>query len=588
MKKGILLYFILATMPSSLLFSQSLLSADKIWDDDANPDYEWTNANNWNDDALPATNDDVFINNDFEANIASGDNITVESVALGADAAYTGGEPVDPGTVVNNTSGHLTIESGATLTTEKGGHEGSDGFHIEGVNGNESTLIVNGTLTILSDASGDGLDMKEYTSVVVGTTGILNVKARTKSGINTSDDITNSGIINITATSSCTDGIKFSGTVDGSKVINNSSASITIDGGGFMNYGINLNGDFTFDNFGTLTISGTTNNILEGDMTFNNYGTLAGNGVVDPKTFNADGSTISPGTSAIPIGKLTFDDPVNLSDIDLDIQINGAESNDTIEAGLIGGINITDATLNLSGTYTPVMGDEFVIIRNLSGNPITGTFIGLSEGATFTYKGVDLTISYVGGNGDEVTLLFPIPLPVELIDFSARTMESEVKLAWVTATETNNDFFSLERSLDGRTFEKIASITGSGNTNEISKYFYIDENPENGLNYYRLKQTDFDGQFSYSEIESVEFRDNKTIKIYPTLVDDIITVETDADADTELNLVVRDLAGRVFNSFDMQEKGNKMEISLSGLLPGNYFITIYNDQNIETFKFIKL
>ena len=194
----------------------------------------------------------------------------------------------------------------------------------------------------------------------------------------------------------------------------------------------------------------------------------------------------------------------------------------------------------------------------------------------------------IGGNDYDYDQLCTSALPVELIDFSARAMEKDVKLAWTTASEENNDYFTIERSTDGRTFEAVAMVQGNGTTTDISKYTFMDKNAENGLNYYRLKQTDFDGQFDYSDIKTVDLQIDQTIKVYPTFVSDVITVETGSDLNSELVLSIRDIAGREFESFLIPEKSTKAEFSLNNLPSGSYFLSIYNDDFVETLKFIKL
>jgi len=97
------------------------------------------------------------------------------------------------------------------------------------------------------------------------------------------------------------------------------------------------------------------------------------------------------------------------------------------------------------------------------------------------------------------------PLPIDLIDFKADAREKHVDLTWRTANEINNDYFTLERSQDGLSFEELAEIDGAGNSNIELSYSYQDKNPYYGVSYYRLKQTDFDGSVSYSSVERVEF-----------------------------------------------------------------------------------
>ncbi len=95
------------------------------------------------------------------------------------------------------------------------------------------------------------------------------------------------------------------------------------------------------------------------------------------------------------------------------------------------------------------------------------------------------------------------PIPVELISFTANASEGLVELSWITATETNNQGFEVQRSAGGGEFEAIAFVEGHGTTTETQTYSYSDRNVNVGSYSYRLKQIDFDGTFEYSdEIES--------------------------------------------------------------------------------------
>ena len=91
-------------------------------------------------------------------------------------------------------------------------------------------------------------------------------------------------------------------------------------------------------------------------------------------------------------------------------------------------------------------------------------------------------------------------LPVEIINFNATSDNDHIDLTWSTASENNNDYFTIEKSNDGINFESLANIDGAGNSNTLINYSYIDKNPFEGLNYYRLKQTDFNGNFIYSNV----------------------------------------------------------------------------------------
>ena len=109
-------------------------------------------------------------------------------------------------------------------------------------------------------------------------------------------------------------------------------------------------------------------------------------------------------------------------------------------------------------------------------------------------------------------------LPVELVSFTAKVTDGQVELRWTTATELNNDFFSIERAIDVEHFEVIGKpIPGNGTTSERSEYLAFDTAPVYGRAYYRLKQTDYDGQFTYSNLVVVDYDGPKfsSLHIYP-------------------------------------------------------------------------
>lgn len=95
------------------------------------------------------------------------------------------------------------------------------------------------------------------------------------------------------------------------------------------------------------------------------------------------------------------------------------------------------------------------------------------------------------------------PLPIRLLNFRAHPSEDKVEILWVTAEETNNDYFTIEKSRDGHFFELVTKIKGKRNSTSVNSYRFEDRFMFEGLSYYRLKQTDFDGRVTYSEIISV-------------------------------------------------------------------------------------
>jgi hypothetical protein len=109
-----------------------------------------------------------------------------------------------------------------------------------------------------------------------------------------------------------------------------------------------------------------------------------------------------------------------------------------------------------------------------------------------------------------------IPLPISLSLFTATCDDNEVLIEWTTVSETNNKDFTIERSIDGIHFSPLKSIEGYGNNLENRNYHFTDHHPLNGNNFYRLKQTDFDGNFSYSKVIKTHCRDDDNVfSVYP-------------------------------------------------------------------------
>jgi hypothetical protein len=106
-------------------------------------------------------------------------------------------------------------------------------------------------------------------------------------------------------------------------------------------------------------------------------------------------------------------------------------------------------------------------------------------------------------------------LPVELIDFSAMAEKEAVNLFWSTSSELNNDYFILEKSTDAVNFEQLAIVMGAGTSTDRHDYSFVDNNPNKGYNYYRVKNVDFDGTTSESPVIAISYNSAEQLSIYP-------------------------------------------------------------------------
>lgn len=172
------------------------------------------------------------------------------------------------------------------------------------------------------------------------------------------------------------------------------------------------------------------------------------------------------------------------------------------------------------------------------------------------------------------------PLPVEFTLFDALSRENDVLLDWVTASEKNNDYFELQRSSNGSNFEVIGQVKGAGTSNSPVSYSYSDIHPVSGLGYYRIRQVDFDGSYTYSDTRVVN-RD-KSIKwsLYPNPVSDgAIMIRFDAEVG-DLDYVLSDLQGRTLQYSRISPDYNKeFRIQLGNGMPSGYYLLEVRDQS---------
>ena len=166
-------------------------------------------------------------------------------------------------------------------------------------------------------------------------------------------------------------------------------------------------------------------------------------------------------------------------------------------------------------------------------------------------------------------------LPIELLNFNATvTNLDRIKLKWKTASEINNDYFTIERSNDGFDWEEIIIICGAGNSSSLLSYSVIDNDPINGMSYYRLKQTDFNGQFEYSNIRSVKIEKllSPKIEIYPNPTYNKITITGNSSELEQINIF--NALGQEISSFTTitEAKEEKFVLDLSNLTNGMYYI----------------
>lgn len=175
------------------------------------------------------------------------------------------------------------------------------------------------------------------------------------------------------------------------------------------------------------------------------------------------------------------------------------------------------------------------------------------------------------------TFLIGTALPLTWISFNAKAINKKVELDWITAQEINTDHFDIERSNDGIHFSKIGSVASSQNSSAESDYTFTDDNPINGISYYRLKQVDIDGNFTYSIIISAKVNTQLSVQIVGNPVHQNLHLEINGANGEVIPVWIIDASGKKYKTFAATD-GSK-QINMEDLSSGVYYL-LYQSGNI--------
>ncbi len=235
------------------------------------------------------------------------------------------------------------------------------------------------------------------------------------------------------------------------------------------------------------------------------------------------------------------------------------------------------ATYDIGGDYYfgEITAGETVLV-----GPIT-------DGESYTITAEDQN----GCTGETGASIDCEKLPVELLSFTGDAIAEGNLLKWVTATEIENDYFTLEHSADGNTFTEIAIIDGAGTVSTTQSYEHLDKDAPNGVSYYRLKQTDFDGSYAYAQTITVirgEAQEISFVQLYPQPADQLLTAEIVFNADADVQIVLADALGRIVmeRNENFANGLNKVELDIADIAKGFYTLSLITDELVISEKVI--
>ncbi|HFA49535.1 MAG TPA: T9SS type A sorting domain-containing protein [Bacteroidetes bacterium] len=572
------------------LMANTLHAVNVSWDGGASTT-EWSDALNWSNDLVPTAADAVDIGA-FTVDITS--SVHAHDLALNSSTlriSATGVLNIDIGATYALTLDDATVVNDGNITITNC----SSGILMLGTT---ATLLDNNATLKILNHNGYGLRIESATCTIenAGTTSMDNGTDANSPAISISAKaaFTNDGIINIGSTAHAGVGIGFG--FSGATITNNGTVSIINTGAGKVGIGnaffssswvntaaavLNLGAGI-----GDLTIS-DPNFILKNDGKVNVDKAGAGSVIVSGTgTFAgtqkySTNNEVAPGNSA---GCLVFSsgliiDNTGLTTAKTSIEIGGTTActqhdkiNVTGNATIAGNLNVA-----LINGFTPTAGQSFVL---LEATTLSGTFAATSYPSV---SGISWTTSYTGTS---VIANANSALPVELSGFTARAASNAVRLDWRTASETGNEGFSIERSADGRRWSALGFVPGAGTSSAPQSYFFADKTALPGLNYYHLRQMDFDGRSEYSRVVSIDFPGagqwEGNTSIFPNPTTGIFQIKGEYSPLAYIRIF--DTNGRLVFQKNFTKK---ILIDISNEPDGLYFLELMDGNNVLAARLVK-
>lgn len=180
-------------------------------------------------------------------------------------------------------------------------------------------------------------------------------------------------------------------------------------------------------------------------------------------------------------------------------------------------------------------------------------------------------------------------LPVTLVKFEGKHTAEGNLLNWTTTAEVNNDYFTIEKTLNGRNFTEIGRLAGNGNSSVTNNYKFTDTDYLKGVSYYRLKQVDKDGTHAYSRIISIDALNTRDLKFFPNPVQSLLTVELPDPAMKSVHVRVINAAGQeIIVRKNMTIKNGSINLDMDKLPTGIYQVVLSGEKKTYNMSVLKL
>ncbi len=559
---------------------------------------DWSSSSNWA-DACAAPSCAVNVNIPFTSlfpTISSNTNVKNLNVASGVTLTISSGTTVTVCGDFTN-SGTIAMATGATLLFNNG----------------SVVQNISGTLTG-SNAVGNIVITKTGGSVVVGSdieikgnlttsnsTSILNTGGRY---LKLGGNLINSSGETTFSSSGTTGTLEFNGT-----------SAQTFTPGGTINLnnvkinnaaGVTLSGDLNMGSSGILTmtngvLSAGSNKVIIGNSSSSAISGINALSYVDgilQRALNGAATSydfpVGSATKGFQKVNVTFTTPTTIPALKVDFSPyvtvpNGPSAPDCPNADFSTNPALNNGYWEITPTANPTSGNFDITLystnyNNQSSNRGWSVMRANDINSTWGFTGTCVmtnTVTQARRTGVNGFGVFGIAqtggaLPVELIYFSGENKDGKNLISWVTATEKNNDFFTLEKSEDGKEFEYLGKIKGAGTTKLQQTYNFTDNTPTGEITYYRLTQTDFDGHFKVFKAIFIKNTEKGNCELFPNPTNGYLNLSYKGNDGDQIEINVISMTGAIVyrTNADAGSGFYSGEINLSQYQPGEYLVRL--------------
>lgn len=360
---------------------------------------------------------------------------------------------------------------------------------------------------------------------------------------------------------------------------------------------VTISGNFTLNGGATVNVSGILQ--IDGNVTLNsNLNILPAGQVIVKGNVNVVSSTyLNVGTSVAPpayADLIVYQNLVSVTSGDITVNRNGrvavfgnvtATGGGTLLTVNNGGQVYVNGNINFSGGGSNIVNNNTTSPYGLYVNGTT-TNSGGGSNTTSNQAGKSTLQSTNPSFFSWVQTSSPATLPIQLLYFTAKKENTNIILQWATASELNFDRFEIEHSLNGLNFTTLSKTQGAGHTtSEIHEYDYIHPSFAQGINYYRLKSVDLDGQFEYSDIIAIEADAQLAVSTFPNPAHDYLIVKTNFEVYSSDRICMTDSYGAEVVQVSVSSLETKIELSES-LPRGIYYVQFKGTAMTKTMRVI--